>query len=71
METRRLPLDEQLAALPLPMSSIGAELTVGPEELMGEGRTFGAGRCSTQSSGPSARVECSLYAFRGRDAPAR
>jgi len=60
METRQQPLDAQLASLPLPIRSIGAALTLTPEKLMGEGRTFGGGHCSTQYSGTSPRVECSL-----------
>jgi hypothetical protein len=52
--------DVKLASLLLPMRSLGANLEVTPDAVMGEGKTFGAGGFKSQSMSHAPRIECSL-----------
>lgn len=56
---------ERFASLPLPLRSIGAECSQRPNALMGEGKVFGAGSCSSEFRSLEPRVDFSLIELGG------
>lgn len=56
--------DERLAALPLPLRSVGIDQILDPCQTM-DGRLFGVGECRSRGPTSLSRVECSLLDFGG------